>query len=379
MTTTRRPTPAQRRGKIACTLGPATADRIPELVATGMDVARLNFSHGDQADHEKVYRAVRDAAAAAGRAVAVLADLQGPKIRLGRFTNGPVEWRAGETVRITVDDVPGTHDRVSTTYGALAADAKPGDRLLVDDGRVGLEVVDVEGPDVVCTVTVGGTVSDNKGLSLPGMNVSVPALSEKDVADLEFALALGVNWVALSFVRSPANAVLDGADAVMLSGETSVGAYPIDTVETMARIIEEAESDRSGLVPALRQVDRTQPGLLAQAALGIADGLDAAALVAFTLSGNTVRRLARLHPREPLVALTPVSGVRDQLASSWGTTAVLVPDVGSAEDMVRVVDETLLAMDGFTRGDVVVVVAGAPPHTIGLTDLLRVHRLGEDT
>jgi pyruvate kinase len=478
MTTSPRPTPApHRRGKIVCTLGPAVADRIPELVAAGMDVARLNFSHGDHADHEKVYRAVRDAADEAGRTVAVLADLQGPKIRLGRFTDGPVEWRTGETVRITVDDVPGTHDRVSTTYRQLAADAKPGDRLLVDDGRVGLEVVDVEGSDVVCRVTVGGTVSNNKGLSLPGMNVSVPALSEKDVTDLEFALGLGVDWVALSFVRSPAdidlvhevmdrvgrrapviakvekpeavddleavvrafdglmvargdlgvemplervplvqkravqlcrenakpvivatqmldsmianprptraevsdgaNAVLDGADAVMLSGETSVGAYPIDAVATMARIVEEAESDRSGLVPALRQADRTQPGLLSQAALGIADGLGAAALVAFTLSGNTVRRLARLHPVEPLVALTPVREVRDQLALSWGTTAVLVPDVESAEDMVQIVDETLLAMDVFTRGDVVVIVAGAPPYTIGVSDLLRVHRLGE--
>ena len=472
MTTTSRPTSApHRRGKIVCTLGPAVADRIPELIAAGMDVARLNFSHGDHADHEKVYRAVRDAADQAGRAVAVLADLQGPKIRLGRFTDGPVEWRIGETVRITVDDVPGTHDRVSTTYAELAADAKPGDRLLVDDGRVGLEVVDVEGPDVVCTVTIGGTVSNNKGLSLPGMNVSVPALSEKDIADLEFALGLGVDWVALSFVRSPgdidlvhavmdrvgqrapviakvekpeavddieavveafdgimvargdlgvemplervplvqkravqrcrekakpvivatqmldsmianprptraevsdvANAVLDGADAVMLSGETSVGAYPIETVETMARIIEEAESDRSGLVPALREVDRTQPALLSQAALTVGDGLDAKAVVAFTLSGNTVRRLARLHPSEPLVALTPDRAVRDQLALSWGTTPVLVPDVESAEDMVQVVDETLLAMDGFTRGDVVVIVAGAPPHTIGVTDLLR--------
>ena len=468
-----------RRSKIVCTLGPATAapDRVAALVAAGMDVARLNFSHGDHADHEKVYRAVREAAEHADRVVGVLADLQGPKIRLGRFTDGPVHWPAGATVRITVDDVPGTPDRVSTTYSALAADARPGDLLLIDDGRVGLEVVAVEGPDVVCTVTVGGTVSDNKGLSLPGMDVSVPALSDKDVADLEFALGLGVDLVALSFVRAPsdidlvhavmdrvgrrtpviaklekpeavddieavvdafdglmvargdlgvelplervplvqkravqlcrekakpvivatqmldsmivnprptraeasdvANAVLDGADAVMLSGETSIGAYPIETVDTMARIIEEAEADRTGLVPALREADHTQPGLLARAALTIGDGLDAAALVAFTLSGNTVRRLARWHPRRPLVALTPVRAVRDQLASSWGTRAVLVPDVGSAEDMVRVVDDALLGM-GFAAGDVVVVLAGAPPHTIGLTDLIRVHRLGDD-
>jgi len=469
-------TTPRRRGKIVCTLGPATAapDRVAALVTAGMDVARPNFSHGDHADHEKVYRAVREAAERAGRVVGVLADLQGPKIRLGRFTDGPVHWAGGTTVRITVDDVPGTPERVSTTYKALATDAKPGDRLLVDDGRVGLEVAAVEGPDVVCTVTVGGTVSDNKGLSLPGMNVSVPALSDKDVADLEFALGLGVDLVALSFVRSPAdidlvhavmdrvgrrtpviaklekpeavddlvavvdafdglmvargdlgvemplervplvqkravqrcretakpvivatqmldsmitnprptraeasdvaNAVLDGADAVMLSGETSVGAYPVETVETMARIIEEAESEPA---PVLRETDCTQPGLLAQAALAIGDGLDAKALVAFTLSGNTVRRLARLHPRQPLIALTPVRQVRDQLALSWGTRAVLVPDVGSAEDMVRAVDDALLA-GGLAAGDVVVVVAGAPPHAIGVTDLLRVRRLGDD-
>ena len=470
-----------RRAKIVCTLGPATAtaERIVELVAAGMDVARLNFSHGDPADHEQVYRHVRTAAEQAGRAVGILADLQGPKIRLGRFTEGPVQWQTGDVVRITVEDVAGTRQRVSTTYSGLASDAKPGDRLLVDDGRVGLQVLDVEGPDVVCEVTVGGVVSDNKGLSLPGMNVSVPALSDKDIADLEFALGLGVDLVALSFVRSPtdiglvhevmdrvgrrapviaklekpeavsdleavvhafdgimvargdlgvelplervplvqkravqlcrenakpvivatqmldsmmvnprptraevsdvANAVLDGADAVMLSGETSVGDYPIETVRTMARIIEEVESDSVVEVPPLRQADRTQPGLLSHAARDIADGRDAKALVAFTLSGNTVRRLARLHPRRPLIAITPVAAVRNQLAMSWGTQALLVPDAQSAEEMVRLVDQAVLAVDGFAPGDEVVIVAGAPPHTIGLTDLLRVYRLGADT
>ena len=470
-----------RRAKIVCTLGPATAspERIDGLVAAGMDIARLNFSHGDRADHDQVYRSVRKAADEAGRAVGILADLQGPKIRLGRFAAGPVEWHPGDLVRITVDDVPGTRQRVSTTYKGLADDAKPGDALLVDDGRVGLRVVDVDGPDVVCEVLVGGVVSDNKGLSLPGMDVTVPAMSDKDVADLEFALGLSVDLVALSFVRSPtdielvhevmdrvgyrvpviaklekpdavddleavvhafdgvmvargdlgvelplervplvqkravqlcrenakpvivatqmldsmmvnprptraevsdvANAVLDGADAVMLSGETTVGAYPIETVPTMARIIEEVESDSGVAVPPLRQADRTQPGLLSHAARDIADGRDAKALVAFTLSGNTVRRLARLHPRRPLIAITPVAAVRNQLAMSRGTHALLVPDARSAEEMVRLVDQAVLAVDGFSPGDEVVIVAGAPPHTIGLTDLLRVYRLGAGT
>ena len=196
-----------RRTKIVCTIGPATAtqDRIRELVQAGMDVARLNFSHGSRDDHKRVYEMVREAADAEGHAVGILADLQGPKIRLGRFAGGPVEWRTGEEVRITVDDVAGTHDRVSTTYTGLANDARPDDRLLVDDGKVGLRVTEVDGHDVVCRVTEGGPVSNNKGISLPGMNVSVPAMTEKDCADLEFALDLRVDFIALSFVRSPAD------------------------------------------------------------------------------------------------------------------------------------------------------------------------------
>src|ERR1700742_1487106 len=169
-----------------------------------MDVARLNFSHGDHADHGRRFREVRAAAEAAGRNVALLADLQGPKIRLGRFADGPVMWATGERIRITVEDVEGDHDRVSTTYKQLADDVRPGDRLLVDDGNVALIAVEVEnGTDVVCDVTEGGVVSNNKGLSLPGVRVSVPALSDKDASDLEFALRLGVDYIALSFVRNP--------------------------------------------------------------------------------------------------------------------------------------------------------------------------------
>lgn len=199
-----------RRGKIVCTLGPATQrdDLVRALVEAGMDVARMNFSHGDYDDHKVAYERVRVASDATGRAVGVLADLQGPKIRLGRFASGATHWAEGETVRITVGACEGSHDRVSTTYKRLAQDAVAGDRVLVDDGKVALVVDAVEGDDVVCTVVEGGPVSDNKGISLPGMNVTAPALSEKDIEDLTFALNLGVDMVALSFVRSPADVEL---------------------------------------------------------------------------------------------------------------------------------------------------------------------------
>jgi len=468
-----------RRGKIVCTLGPATGtdDMVKSLVEAGMDVARLNFSHGDYADHEAAYRRVRSASEATGRAVGILADLQGPKIRLGRFADGKALWADGETIRITVEECEGTHDRVSTTYKQLTCDARPGDRLLVDDGKVALVVEHIDGADVVCTVTEGGPVSNNKGLSMPGMAVSVPALSDKDIADLEFALTLGVDLIALSFVRSPAdielvhavmdrvgrripviaklekpeavdsleaivlafdavmvargdlgvelpleevplvqkraiqiarenakpvivatqmlesmiensrptraeasdvaNAVLDGADAVMLSGETSVGRYPLEAVRTMARIICAVE-DNSTAAPPLTHVPRTKPGVISYAAREIGERLDAKALVAFTSSGDTVRRLSRLHSPIPLLAFATAPEVRSQLALTWGTETFIVPEAASTDDMIRQVDHAMLELGRYQRGDLVIIVAGAPPDTVGSTNLIHVHRIGEN-
>ncbi|SNW18224.1 pyruvate kinase [Mycolicibacterium thermoresistibile] len=442
-----------------------------------MDVARLNFSHGTHADHERYYKLVRAASDLTGRAVGILADLQGPKIRLGRFADGSTYWATGETVRITVDDIQGTHDRVSTTYKNLAADAARGDRLLVDDGKVALVVTAVEGDDVVCEVVEGGPVSNNKGLSLPGMNVSVPALTEKDVEDLEFAIRLGVDMVALSFVRSPAdvelvhevmdrvgrrvpviaklekpeaidnleaivlafdgvmvargdlgvelpleevplvqkraiqtarenakpvivatqmlesmiensrptraeasdvaNAVLDGTDAVMLSGETSVGKYPLEAVRTMASIVAAVE-ENSTAAPPLTHLPRTKRGVISYAARDIGERLDAKALVAFTQSGDTVRRLARLHTPLPLLAFTSLPEIRSQLALTWGTETFIVPHIQTTDGMIRQVDQSLLQLGRYKRGDLVVIVAGAPPGTVGSTNMIHVHRIGED-
>ncbi|MET0763236.1 MAG: pyruvate kinase [Blastococcus sp.] len=474
-----------RRAKIVCTLGPATSsqEQITSLVEAGMDVARLNFSHGAHADHEVAYHRVREASNRTGHAVAILADLQGPKIRLGTFAEGPVVWETGSQVCITVLDVPGTAKRVSTTYKNLADDVQVGDRLLVDDGKLSLTVAGVEGPDVFCLVVEGGEVSNNKGLSLPGVSVSVPALSEKDEQDLRFALHLSVDFIALSFVRSPAdvdlvrdimrqedievpviaklekpeavenleeiveafdgimvargdlgvelpleqvplvqkraiqvarergkpvivatqmlesmitnsrptraeasdvaNAVLDGADAVMLSGETSVGAHPVGAVRTMERIIEAVESD-SYRVPVIRRRSsdhrpRTRSSAIVRAAKDVAEDLEVKALATFTQTGETARQLAALHPGQPLLAFTVDARVRSQLALSWGVETFLVPSVQHTDDMVDQVDFSLLAIGRLKVGDRVVVVAGSPPNTVGSTNLIRVHEVGTDS
>ncbi|MGW2487840.1 pyruvate kinase [Streptomyces sp. NPDC001606] len=473
-----------RRAKIVCTLGPATDsyDQIKALVEAGMDVARFNLSHGTYAEHEERYQRVRKAADETGRSVGILADLQGPKIRLGRFREGPVLLERGDTFTITVEEgVEGDRHQVGTTYAGLAADVTPGERVLVDDGKVCLEVTAVDGPRVRTVVVEGGMVSDHKGLNLPGVAVSVPALSPKDEDDLRWALRTGFDVIALSFVRSGddardvqrimaeegrrlpviakiekpqavadldsivaafdglmvargdlgvempleqvpivqkravklakrnakpvivatqmldsmiensrptraeasdvANAVLDGADAVMLSGETSVGKYPVETVRTMAKIVEAAEEDMlaAGLPPLTeRNKPRTQGGAVARAAAEMGDFLGARFLVAFTQSGDTARRLSRYRSPIPLLAFTPEPATRSQLSLTWGAETFLGPHVDSTDAMVAQVDELLLRYGRCRKGDVVVITAGSPPGVSGSTNMVRVHHIGED-
>ncbi|MFB6548794.1 pyruvate kinase [Streptomyces sp. NPDC056405] len=473
-----------RRAKIVCTLGPATDsyDQIKDLVDAGMDIARFNFSHGTHAEHEERYRRVRKASDETGRSVGTLADLQGPKIRLGHFAEGPVLLERGDTFTITVEEgVHGDRHTCGTTYAGLAADVTPGERVLVDDGKVCLEVTDVDGPRVRTTVIEGGMVSDHKGLNLPGVAVSVPALSKKDEDDLRWALRNGFDVIALSFVRSGrdvvdvhrimdeegrrlpviakvekpqaveniedivaafdgimvargdlgvempleqvpivqkraiklakrnakpvivatqmldsmidnarptraeasdvANAVIDGTDAVMLSGETSVGKHATDTVRTMAKIVEAAEEDilAKGLPPLTeRNKPRTQGGAVARAAAEIGDFLGARYLVAFTQSGDTVRRLSRYRSPIPLLAFTPEPATRSQLSLTWGVETFLGPHVDSTDAMVDQVDELLTKYGRCEKGDVVVITAGSPPGVSGTTNLVRVHHIGED-
>jgi pyruvate kinase len=450
---------------------------VRELAEAGMDVARLNMSHGARADHEGVYAHVRRASEELGKAIAILADLQGPKIRLGTFADGPVTLVDGAMFTITTDDVEGDVTRCSTTYAGLPGDVDAGDEILIDDGRVRLRAKAVSETDVTCEVEIGGQVSNHKGINLPGVQVSVPAMSDKDIEDLRWALRQGVDFIALSFVRSAkdvedvravmyeenilrpviakiekpqavenldevmdafdgvmvargdlgvelpleevpivqklivekarrnakpvivatqmlesmisaprptraeasdvANAVLDGADAVMLSGETSVGAYPIQTVRTMARIIESTEEHGLPRMASLSWKPKTKSGVICRAAADVAEAIDAEFLVAFTTSGDSARRMSRYRSHIPVIAFTPDPVVRSQLALSWGIETFHVPMVKHTDDMVLQVDKALLKIGRCDEGHQVVIVAGSPPGIAGSTNALRIHNMGD--
>jgi pyruvate kinase len=468
-----------RRAKIVCTLGPAveSPEMIRRLVEAGMDVARLNMSHGNHDDHRRRYDLVRAASDTTGHGVGIVADLQGPKIRLETFAAGKVKLAKGDEFVITTRDVVGDATISGTTYKGLPGDVAEGDPILVDDGKLRLRVVKVEGEDITTRVEVGGKVSDHKGLNLPGVAVSVPALSEKDIVDLRWALRTSVDFVALSFVRSAAdaedvrrimreegvmlpiiakiekpqaidnldeiikafdafmvargdlgvecpledvpflqkrvidkarrnakpvivatqmlesmisnpaptraeasdvaNAVLDGADAVMLSGETSVGEYPIETVQTMARIVAATEAHELASMAAIDWQPKTRGGVIAKAAAEVAERVGASYLVAFTQSGDSARRLARYRGGVPVLAFTPVTRTRSQLSLTWGVETFVAGDVEHTDEMVRQVDEALLEIGRVSEGDQVVIIAGSPPGIPGSTNALRIHRMGD--
>jgi pyruvate kinase len=468
-----------RRAKIVATLGPAASsyEQIRAIIDAGVDVCRMNLSHGDYTVHEGVYANIRKAANDSGRAVAVMVDLQGPKIRLGKFEGGPYDLAVDDIFKITTEEILGTKELSGTTYKGLPNDVKPGDFLLIDDGKVKVEVVESDGTVVTTKVIVAGPVSNNKGINLPGVAVNVPALSEKDEADLRWGLRLGTDLIALSFVRnaedinrvheimaeegrkvpviakiekpqavealegivdafdaimvargdlgvelpleavpivqkhavelarrmakpvivatqmlesmihSPvptraetsdvANAVLDGADAVMLSGETSVGEYPVVTVQTMARIVSSTEEHGLERIAPLTNKPRTQGGAITLAAIEVAEFVDAKYLCIFTESGDSARRMARLRSSIPMLAFTPEPAIRRRLALTWGVQTYLVDRVTHTDSMFGQVDDILLGQGLAEIGDKVVVISGSPPGIAGSTNDIRVHRIGD--
>jgi pyruvate kinase len=466
-----------RRAKIICTIGPATdsAEKLVELVKAGMNIARLNMSHGDHVLHAQRVEWIRDAARIAGRPVGILADLQGPKIRLGNFEDGSAELEPGQRFVITTEDVLGTAERASTTLKTLTDDVSVGDQILINDGAIELVALEVTDTDVVTEVLVGGKVSDHKGINLPGVPVSVPALSEKDERDLRWALRHGVDMVALSFVRSAsdiepvrkvmeaegrqvpviaklekpqalenldavidtfdafmvargdlgvelpledvpaaqkrivdaariwakpvivatqilesmitahrptraeasdvANAILDGADALMLSGETAVGEYPIQAVEVMSRIICRTEAEGLDKVRALAWNPHTTPGVISKAAVEVAERVNAKYLAAFTISGDTPHRLARLRSEVPIMAFTPLPKTAQELTLCWGVQSFVTPEYTDTDSMVASVQDALTRTGFLKRGDRVVIVAGNPGRTIYQTNSLRVYEM----
>jgi pyruvate kinase len=468
-----------RRAKIVCTIGPAveSVEKIAELVDAGMNMARLNLSHGDHTEHQLRLDMVRAAAKKANKPVAVLVDLQGPKIRLARFADGPHELARGDIFTITTEEVEGTKERVGTTYKGLPGDCKAGDYILIDDGKVTIQVTKVSATEVETKVIQPGMVSNNKGLNLPGVAVSVPALSEKDKADLRWGLKAGADFIALSFVRSAAdlkdvhaimdevgvripviakiekpqavenlqeivdafdgimvargdlgvelpieevpmvqkrcitlaresakpvivatqmldsmisnsrptraeatdcaNAVLDGADALMLSGETSVGAFPIETVQTMARIIEHTENVALDQIPPLKHSPATKGGAITKAATEVGLIVGAKILVAFTQSGDSARRMSRLRSPIPMLAMTPDKGTYNRLSLSWGVEPMLTAVVNHTDEMVMQVDSLLIESKRVKLGDLVLIVAGSPPGIPGSINAMRVHKIGD--
>ncbi len=471
-----------RRTKIVATVGPACSDEagLRKLIENGVNVFRLNFSHGTQTQKAQWITTIRELSRDFNRAVSILGDLQGPKIRCGLMTNGEQLLVSGQQVVVTTRDLPGENGFIPTTYRNLPRDVRSGDQILLDDGNLELKVTAIENEDIHCTVIIGGLLKDRKGINLPGVKVSAPALTEKDIADLAFCVDQNLDWVALSFVRhadeindlkrrlydrkSPmgiiakiekpeavenfnsileasdgimvargdlgveilpervpliqkriihkcnvrgkpvitatqmlesmisnprptraetsdvANAILDGTDAVMLSGETASGAYPFEAVSVMDRVARDVEADaslqRSPAVPEKAADHRRQPEAIGRAACQIADTVGASAILAFTQTGGTAALVAKFRPSVPVMAVTPTQHVRRRMALFGGVHSLRVDIEGTTEAQILSVEAAVLAEGVLKRGDTVVITMGSPVSAPGTTNLIKVHRLG---
>ena len=483
------PSSLRRRVKIVCTLGPASssAERISALIAAGMDVARLNFSHGSHEFHAGLISTIREAARKAKKPVAILQDLQGPKLRVGKLGPAGVELKAGDSVLLYPEGKTpksSTKGRIAVPISAeiaeaIAKDVRKGARILFDDGRVATVVTQVTQSEIIVETETGGKLSDHKGMNLPGTPLTIPCLTEKDLVDLKFGLAQGVDAVALSFVRSArdveilrekmrkqanhlplvvskiereeaieqytsvidvsdvllvargdmaveigaervptvqkqlihacnelgvpiitatqmlesmiqsptptraeasdvANAVYDGTDAVMLSGETASGAYPTEAVSTMVRIILEAERTTENF--SMRALHAPLAGSIVDAiehsAAEIASQVGAVAIACLTHSGMAARTVAKYRPQTPIVAIMDNEENLRKLAFVWGVRGVLIPKIVATDDLFAMVEKVLKANSWADTQDLVVVTAGVPTLRRGTTNMVKVHRVG---
>ena len=471
-----------RSTKIVATVGPASEseEQLSSLMTAGVNVFRLNFSHGDHQNKAQVIALIRRLSREKKRAVAILGDLQGPKIRTGLMKDGALQLTPGSEVIMTTRDVIGEGNMIPTIYTNLPGDVVPGNRILLDDGLMELEVLSASGTEVSCRVINGGVLKDRKGINLPGINVSAPALTEKDLVDLDFCIAQELDYLALSFVRNAAdvmalkdilkskaspllviakiekpeavdnflaildvadgimvargdlgveispekvpliqkqiirqcksagkpvitatqmlesmihnprptraetsdvaNAILDGTDAVMLSGETAAGKYPVEAVSVMVRVAKDIEAD-SLLKSGAFEPDSEAHGLpcltemIGQAACRVAEGVNAAAILAFTQTGSTAALVAKFRPRIPIIAVTPSRAVRRRMALYAGVHTLRVEIEGNTEAQIEKVNDAVIKSGWLKDGDFVVLTMGSPISDPGTTNLLKVHCL----
>ncbi|UOF92661.1 pyruvate kinase [Fodinisporobacter ferrooxydans] len=471
-----------RRTKIVCTIGPASesVETLKKIMESGMDVARLNFSHGSYEEHSARIRNIRQAAAEVGKTVAIMLDIKGPKIRTGLVENGEVELLDGNTLILTTDEVTGTAERVSISYEGLPEDVAEGSIIRIDDGLIGLLVEKVVGNDIYCRITNGGTLKNRKGINAPGVKLRLPGVTEKDIADIRFGIEQGVDMIAASFVRKAAdvleirklfeeagveldiiskieaqegldmldeilavsdglmvargdlgveipteevplaqklmiekcnrvgkpvitatqmldsmqrnprptraeasdvaNAIFDGTDAIMLSGETAAGRYPVEAVQTMAQIAERAE--RAIFTKEVQRAAREKQSgsitnAISHAVERIADELDAKAIITPTHGGHTARMISKHRPGSPIVAVTSEERVARKLCVTWGVYPIVVKPTTTTDDLLETAVDAALTSGLVKRGDLVVITAGVPVGQPGTTNLIKVHTLGD--
>lgn len=471
-----------RKAKIVCTIGPASesVETLKKLIEAGMNVARLNFSHGSHEEHAARIENIREASRQTGKSVAILLDTKGPEIRTGSLEVDAIELIEGNRIVLTTEDVAGNAERVSITYQELPADVAAGDTILIDDGLIGLTVEEVRPTEIVCLIKNGGTLKSKKGVNVPGVSINLPGITEKDAQDIEFGIKQGVDFIAASFVRKAAdileirqileqhgasidiiakienqegvdnvdeilvvsdgimvargdlgveipaeevplvqkqlikkcnelakpvitatqmldsmqrnprptraeasdvaNAIFDGTDAIMLSGETAAGKYPVESVETMDRIALRAEQELNYREILHKQVIMkhvTITDAISQAVASAALDLNAAAIITATESGHTARMVSKFRPKAPIVAVTPHAGVIRRLALVNGVYPVLGEIAHTTDEMLdRSVQESL--QSGYVRhGDLVVITAGVPVREVGTTNLMKIHVIGD--
>ncbi|OXS53229.1 pyruvate kinase [Cohnella sp. CIP 111063] len=472
-----------RKTKIVCTIGPSSEslENTKKLIAAGMNVARLNFSHGDYEEHGNRIKAIRQASQELNKTVAILLDTKGPEIRLGKLKEEPIELVQGEYITLTTEEILGDITRVPVTYKDLPSDVSVGSTILIDDGLIGLTVIDIQGTEIKCQIVNSGQIKSKKGVNVPGVAISMPGLTEKDISDIKFGIEVGVDFIAASFVRRAsdvleirellerhdarhihiiskienqqgvdnldeilevsdglmvargdlgveipaeevplvqklmiekcnrvgkpvitatqmldsmqrnprptraeasdvANAIFDGTDAIMLSGETAAGKYPVESVETMARIAESAESALHYREIFTKQANAQQTSVteaISQAVANSALDLEAKAIVTSTESGYTARMVSKYKPKSPIIAVTPVEQVLRRLQLVWGVIPVKGVSASTTDEMFEIAVQGVLDSGIVRLGDTIVITAGVPVGRSGTTNLIKIHNVGE--